>query len=84
LFALGGKLMAVPVKAGATFEAGVPVALFDTHDPGTDDWLAITWLPTGNENQIRWYLYFTQRSGYRVNRMHAHFLDSSYLSANDV
>ena len=30
---LDGKLMAVSVKAGSTFEQGVPVALFDTHDP---------------------------------------------------
>jgi Tol biopolymer transport system component len=28
-----GKLMAVPVKSSSTFEAAVPVALFDTHDP---------------------------------------------------
>jgi hypothetical protein len=26
--------MAVPVKSGATFEAGVPLALFDTHESG--------------------------------------------------
>jgi hypothetical protein len=25
--------MAVPLKTGAAFEARVPVALFDTHDP---------------------------------------------------
>jgi hypothetical protein len=25
--------MAVPVKSSSTFEAAVPVALFDTHDP---------------------------------------------------
>jgi hypothetical protein len=29
---LDGKLMAVPVKSGSTFEAGPPVVLFDTHD----------------------------------------------------
>ena len=29
------KLMAVEVKAGATFEAGVPRALFETHLPGS-------------------------------------------------
>jgi WD40 repeat protein len=27
-----GKLMAIPVKTGSTFEAGIPVMLFDTHD----------------------------------------------------
>ena len=26
----GGRMMAVPVKLGATFEAGTPVPLFDT------------------------------------------------------
>jgi hypothetical protein len=31
-----GKLMAVPVQAGAAFEAEVPVALFDMHDPSFD------------------------------------------------
>jgi Tol biopolymer transport system component len=31
--ALDGKLMAVPVRGSSTFEAGVPVALFDTHNP---------------------------------------------------
>ena len=28
-----GKLMAVPVKSGSTFEAGVPVPLFETNEP---------------------------------------------------
>jgi hypothetical protein len=31
-----GKLMAVRVKAGSTFEPGIPVALFDTHDASID------------------------------------------------
>jgi hypothetical protein len=31
-----GKLMAVPVKAGSSFEAGIPVTLFDTRDPSID------------------------------------------------
>jgi len=30
--ALDGKIMGVPIKAGSTFQAGMPVVLFDTHD----------------------------------------------------
>jgi serine/threonine protein kinase/Tol biopolymer transport system component len=37
-----GKLMAVPVKAGSTFEAGIPVALFDTHDGSIDSTFDVT------------------------------------------
>jgi hypothetical protein len=32
-----GKLMAVPVKAGSSFEAGIPVTLFDTTFDVTPD-----------------------------------------------
>ena len=32
--ALDGKMMAVPVKSGATFEPGAPVPLFETHSAG--------------------------------------------------
>jgi Tol biopolymer transport system component len=32
-----GKIMAVPVKEGSTFEAGVPAVLFDTHELEPDN-----------------------------------------------
>ena len=34
---LDNKMMAVPVYAGSTFQAGVPLALFDTHDLEPDN-----------------------------------------------
>jgi hypothetical protein len=46
--------MAVPLKAGPTFEAGVPVTLFDTHDNDRED-LTFDLRPDGERFLIsRW------------------------------